>query len=154
MLASTTVTGGGASGSQPGKHYYAIDSQPLGVGTFAQVWRAKDSRNGQLVAVKIVRPQGMPELQARLRTEILIHRHIKHDNIVRLLDFWEEGDSCMLAVEYAAGGELFDKIGIARVSIDRLVEPDVGVDSELAHYYFLQLLAGVVRTHCESLVIH
>ena len=39
-------------------------------------------------------------------------------------------------MEYAAAGELFDKI-----------EPDVGVGDEVAHFYFNQLMASVGYLH-------
>ena len=39
-------------------------------------------------------------------------------------------------MEYAGAGELFDKI-----------QPDVGVDEDLAHWYFCQLLKGVEYLH-------
>ncbi|KAI9015190.1 kinase-like domain-containing protein [Gaertneriomyces semiglobifer] len=39
-------------------------------------------------------------------------------------------------MEYAAAGELFDRI-----------EPDIGIDEEVAHMYFIQLMAGTEYLH-------
>jgi serine/threonine-protein kinase CHEK1 len=39
-------------------------------------------------------------------------------------------------MEFAAAGELFDKI-----------EPDVGIDEEVAHFYFHQLIQAVEYLH-------
>lgn len=41
-----------------------------------------------------------------------------------------------MALEFAAGGDLFDKI-----------EPDVGVDEDTAHLYFYQLISGLSFIH-------
>ena len=74
--------------------------------------------------------------QHRLQTELLIHRHLQHQHIIRLLDVWHGPAECWMLMEYAAGGELFDKI-----------QPDVGVDESLARFYFRQLLSGCAYLH-------
>ena len=45
-----------------------------------------------------------------------------------------------MSLEFAANGELFDKI-----------QPDVGVDEELAHHYFCQLLGAVEYIHSHGI---
>ncbi|KAI6153067.1 kinase-like domain-containing protein [Pisolithus tinctorius] len=63
--------------------------------------------------------------------EMQIHLALKHKNV---LDSYVPGVYMLL--EFAAGGDLFDKI-----------VPDVGVGDEVAHLYFNQLLAGMSYIH-------
>lgn len=54
-------------------------------------------------------------------------------------------------MELAAGGDLFDKIGMVtydsfplRCTEESIAAPDVGVGDDIAHFYFNQLLSGMV----------
>ena len=55
-------------------------------------------------------------------------------------------------MELAAGGDLFDKIGMVTYNISPgfdvvltlYAAPDVGVGDEVAHFYFNQRLSGMV----------
>ena len=44
--------------------------------------------------------------------KIVIHRSLKHPHVVALLDVLEDDQSVYIVMEYASGGELFDKIGL------------------------------------------
>lgn len=59
-------------------------------------------------------------------------------------------------MEFASGGDLFDKIGMIyclfcplRILADEpeFPEPDVGVAEDICHFYFTQLVAGVSYIH-------
>lgn len=81
----------------------------------------------EYLAVKIVLKRIAPA--DKLNREILIHRYspspaskvtradacggrsVKHENIIRLFESFEDKNHFYLALEFAAGGELFDKIG-------------------------------------------
>jgi serine/threonine-protein kinase CHEK1 len=56
-----------------------------------------------------------------------------------------------MLLEFAGGGDLFDKIGgsfnailNANMILKSTPVPDVGVDSDIAQHYFTQLVSGVV----------
>lgn len=55
-----------------------------------------------------------------------------------------------ILLELAAGGDLFDKIGkwffgpTRQVPDVSRIAPDVGLPDQVAHHYFLQMLAGLV----------
>lgn len=46
-----------------------------------------------------------------MKREVAIQKSLKHENIIALLDVVEESPWVCMALEMAAGGELFDKIG-------------------------------------------
>ncbi|CAF4947623.1 unnamed protein product, partial [Rotaria socialis] len=62
-----------------------------------------------------------------------LHKLFRHENIIRFYGYKQQHSNCYLFLEYAAGGELFDKI-----------EPDVGMPEYLAQHYFKQVVAGMV----------
>jgi serine/threonine protein kinase len=63
------------------------------------------------VAIKILRRSDNAQQKQRSHTEALIHRHLTHPNIIQWLDAWETDQSVtVMVMEWAAGGELFDKI--------------------------------------------
>jgi serine/threonine-protein kinase Chk1 len=70
------------------------------------------------------------------KKEFKIHSSVDHPNIIKVLGCAEDTSNIFILLEYAAAGELFDKI-----------EPDVGVGEEVAHFYFNQLIASIGHLH-------
>ncbi|KAF9952285.1 hypothetical protein BGZ65_005377, partial [Modicella reniformis] len=111
-------------------HY--LLGETLGVGAYAVVRLATHKRTGVKAAVKIIPKDREQGLTKAVQKELTIHRGLQHPNISRFLESKERSECLYIFVEYAAAGELFDKI-----------EPDKGIQEDLAHLYFLQLIAGV-----------
>ncbi|KAG0268246.1 Chk1 protein kinase [Actinomortierella ambigua] len=114
--------------------------ETIGIGSYALVRLATHKTSGTKAAVKII-PKDSPTagIAKTVQKELTIHRGLRHRNISRFLESREESECVYFFVEYAAGGELFDKI-----------EPDIGIDEDLAHIYFVQLLAGVNYMHSKG----
>lgn len=118
--------------------------QTLGEGAYSEVKLAVNRTTNECVAVKILQLAKHPELNAdNLKKEICIMKMLRHENIIRFFgQRTEEGSVCYLFLEYASGGELFDRI-----------EPDRGMEPGMAHYFFVQLLNGMEYLH-ERGVVH
>lgn len=72
-------------------------------GTFKQ--------NGSTFAIKIVTKAKLTEEDAlALQDEISVLKELKHDNIIRLYDVFDEKNFFYLVTEKMMGGELFDRI--------------------------------------------
>jgi serine/threonine-protein kinase Chk1 len=72
--------------------------------------------------------------------EVSLHSHIgQHPNIIEWFATGEDAVWKWIAMEFAEGGDLFDKI-----------EADVGVPEDIAHVYFLQLVSGVSFMHSKG----
>jgi serine/threonine-protein kinase Chk1 len=72
--------------------------------------------------------------------EVSLHSHIgQHPNIIEWFATGEDAIWKWIAMEYAEGGDLFDKI-----------EADVGVSEDIAHFYFTQLISGVSYMHSKG----
>ena len=100
-----------------------------------------------------------------IERETKVHSALKHKHILELIGAAKltpeqaaRGGyfpAYYLLMEMAAGGDLFDKIRASHtgvVSAERLTfssaaEPDVGINEDVAHWYFCQMLAGLVSLH-------
>ncbi|RYP11124.1 hypothetical protein DL765_007873 [Monosporascus sp. GIB2] len=72
--------------------------------------------------------------------EVSLHSHIgQHPNVIEWFATGEDHVWRWIAMEFAEGGDLFDKI-----------EADVGVTEDIAHLYFLQLISGVSFMHSKG----
>lgn len=65
--------------------------------------------------------------------EVLINEHLKHQNIIKFIDSFEDLNNIYIVQELASGGELFEQI-----------EPDIGFPEKVAHFYFVQLIRSIV----------
>jgi serine/threonine-protein kinase CHEK1 len=97
-----------------------------------------------IFAVKLIH-KGYAVKQGRISAkqiamEVSLHSHIgQHPNVIEWFATGEDAVWRWIAMEYAEGGDLFDKI-----------EADVGVTEDIAHLYFLQLVSGVSFMHSKG----
>jgi hypothetical protein len=81
---------------------------PLGAGGMGEVFRARDTRLGRDVAVKVL-PQHLsanPEVRARFEREAKTVSSLNHPNICTLFDAGREGDTDYLVMELIEGETL------------------------------------------------
>ncbi|CAH2107887.1 unnamed protein product [Euphydryas editha] len=105
-------------------------AQVLGEGAYGEVRLLVHSRTGACVALKAV---SAGEDGAR---EAALHRALRHANVLRCLGERRHDRFHYLFLEYAQGGELFDRI-----------EPDVGMPPRRARRYWRQLADGLLYLH-------
>lgn len=81
-------------------------------GSMASVYRGQRREDGRLVAVKIPHPSvaGNEILRQRFQTEYRVGREMDHPNIVRTLDFGQDGRTCYLVLELVDGPDLWERI--------------------------------------------
>lgn len=82
----------------------------LGVGGQAEVWLAFDNHLGELVALKIFKPELSPEALTRLRREVKLGRQLHHPHLVRVFELVEMGDRLGFAMEWLPGGSLKQRL--------------------------------------------
>ena len=81
---------------------------PLGAGGMGEVYRAKDTRLGREVAIKVL-PQHLssnPEIRARFEREAKTVSSLNHPHICTLYDVGREGDTDYLVMELIEGETL------------------------------------------------
>src|SRR5262250_325144 len=115
---------------------------PLGAGGMGEVYRARDTRLGRDVAIKVL-PQHLsanPEVRARFEREAKTVSSLNHPNICTLFDVGREGDTDYLVMELVDGETLS-----ARLAKDALPTGDVlHVGSQVADALDRAHRAGVV----------
>jgi serine/threonine protein kinase len=95
----------------PGLRDYEI-LEKIAEGSMASIWKARHRNAGTLAAVKIPHTHVMSNrvLRERFRKEFRAGNVLNHPNIVRMLDFGEEGDTFHLVMEYVDGSDLWERI--------------------------------------------
>ncbi|KAL0291634.1 UNVERIFIED_CONTAM: Serine/threonine-protein kinase SAPK2 [Sesamum calycinum] len=127
----------------------------IGSGNFGVAKLVRDKWTGELYAVKYIeRGKKIDDVQR----EIMNHRSLRHPNIVRFKEVLLTPTHLAIVMEYAAGGELFERIcNAGRFSEDeayfltyRLFYPAHMFDLFQARFFFQQLISGV--SYCHSMV--
>lgn len=111
----------------------------LGEGGMGQVYKAIDSEDGSVVAIKFLLPGADEKCMERLRIEAREHASLRHSNIVRLIDFLSYEEHDFLVMEYMDGGNLKEFIATSPELKDTL-------------NMFAQACAGLDYIHNQGLV--
>ncbi|MQL71206.1 hypothetical protein Taro_003535 [Colocasia esculenta] len=110
----------------------------IGSGNFGVARLMSDRQSGELVAVKYI---GRGEkIDENVQREIINHRSLRHPNIVKFKEVILTPTHLAIVMEYASGGELFERICNAG-----------RFDEDEARYFFQQLISGV--SYCHSMQV-
>ncbi|TAQ90138.1 hypothetical protein B7494_g1552 [Chlorociboria aeruginascens] len=124
---------------------FRIISKTIGRGAYASIKKAiPPTETTPVFAVKFIHKAYAVKhgrISAKqIAMEVSLHSHIgQHPNIIEWFATGEDAVWKWIAMEYAEGGDLFDKI-----------EADVGVSEDIAHFYFTQLISGVSYMHSKG----
>ncbi|KAL3621812.1 hypothetical protein CASFOL_034298 [Castilleja foliolosa] len=80
----------------------------IGSGNFGVAKLVKDKWTGELYAVKYI--ERGKKIDEHVQREIMNHRSLKHPNIIRFKEVLLTPTHLAIVMEYAAGGELFERI--------------------------------------------
>ncbi len=85
---------------------YAVEKE-VGHGSFATVYKGRDLRNGNAVAIKAINSERLnKKLSENLATEISVMKEFKSEHIVELYDLQKTGKFIYLVMEYCDRGDL------------------------------------------------
>ncbi|KAF7810924.1 serine/threonine-protein kinase SRK2E [Senna tora] len=118
----------------------------IGSGNFGVARLMRDKQTEELVAVKYIERGDKSlrklfnfraiEIDENVKREIINHRSLRHPNIVRFKEVILTPTHLAIVMEYASGGELFERIcNAGRFSEDE------------ARFFFQQLISGVSYCH-------
>ncbi|KAJ0085452.1 hypothetical protein Patl1_08562 [Pistacia atlantica] len=110
----------------------------IGSGNFGVAKLIRDRWTKELFAVKFI--ERGQKIDEHVQREIMNHRSLKHPNIIRFKEVLLTPTHLAIVMEYAAGGELFERI----CSAGRFGEDE-------ARFFFQQLMSGV--SYCHSMQI-
>ncbi|GJM95310.1 hypothetical protein PR202_ga12027 [Eleusine coracana subsp. coracana] len=103
----------------------------IGSGNFGVARLMRNRASGELVAVKYI-DRG-EKIDENVQREIINHRSLRHPNIIRFKEVILTPTHLAIVMEYASGGELFERI----CSAGRFNEDE-------ARFFFQQLISGQV----------
>ncbi|GLJ30697.1 hypothetical protein SUGI_0608220 [Cryptomeria japonica] len=110
----------------------------IGSGNFGVARLMRDKQTRELVAVKYI--ERGEKIDENVQREIINHRSLRHPNIVRFREVILTPTHLAIVMEYASGGELFERIcNAGRFSEDE------------ARFFFQQLISGV--SYCHSMQV-
>ncbi|XP_076759826.1 serine/threonine-protein kinase grp [Xylocopa sonorina] len=113
-----------------------IFGHTLGEGAYGEVKLVINKSTGEAVAMKMIDLEKHPDVRQIVHKETTIHRILSNPNIIQYFGKRSEPNMEYIFLEYASGGELFDRI-----------EPDVGMPIWEAQKYFKQLISAVEYLH-------
>ncbi|KAG6433526.1 hypothetical protein SASPL_105140 [Salvia splendens] len=117
-------------------HKYEL-GRMLGQGTFGKVYYARSLQSGQGVAIKVIDKDKIMKVGIvnQIKREISIMRLARHPYIINLYEVMATKTKIYFVIEYAKGGELFNKVAKGKLQED------------LARKYFRQLINTVDFCH-------
>jgi Tol biopolymer transport system component/predicted Ser/Thr protein kinase len=98
-------------------------SGKLGEGGMGEVYKARDTRLGRTVAIKVLPAflAGDPDLRARFEREARVISSLQHPHICTLFDVGREGDQDFLVMEYLEGEPLSARLARGRLSLEETI---------------------------------
>ncbi len=122
-------------------HYDLIEK--VAEGGMGAIYRARDRRSGEVVAIKIMPPHmaANPVLLKRFEQEFKAASKLNHPNIVRALDYGDTGSSPYLVMEFVEGE-----------SLGQQLERQGRMDEGDALRIIAQVAQGLHRAHRMNLI--
>ncbi|XVF82002.1 hypothetical protein PTKIN_Ptkin16aG0007900 [Pterospermum kingtungense] len=109
----------------------------LGQGNFGKVYYARNIESSQSVAIKVIDKEKVLKVGMidQTKREISVMSMVKHPNTLELYEVMASKSKIYFAMEYAKGGELFNKVSKGKLS------------ESMARKYFQQLISAVDFCH-------
>jgi Tol biopolymer transport system component len=103
-------------------HYTIL--APLGAGAMGEVWRAKDTRLGREVAIKVL-PEHFaadPDRLKRFEREAKTLATLNHPNVAQIFGVDQVGDTCFLVLELVEGQSLQERLRRGALPLDEALD--------------------------------
>jgi serine/threonine protein kinase len=126
-------------------HYNVLE--PIGAGGIGEVFRARDTKAGRTVALKLVGPPTAddPAMLSRLREDAEAAARLSHPNIATLWDLGEADGRTYLAYEFIAGRSLREEAGGVAMNPRRALDLAIQLADGVADAHGQGILHGDLR---------
>jgi eukaryotic-like serine/threonine-protein kinase len=128
-------------------HYRILER--IGAGGLGEVYRARDTRFGRTVALKVVDEAIArdPDSRARLMADAQTAAALSHPNIAALYEAGEDNARLFLAFEFVPGETLETMIAGGALNPRHVAEHGIQVADALAEAHASGLIHGDIRSH-------
>ena len=126
-------------------HYNLLER--IGEGGIGELYRARDTKVGRTVALKLVSPAitGDPDRLRRLMQDARMMTVLSHPNIATLWDVGESDGQTYLAYEFAAGRSLLEEAGGRPMNPRRALDLAVQIADGVADAHSAGIIHGDLR---------
>jgi eukaryotic-like serine/threonine-protein kinase len=126
-------------------HYNILE--PIGVDGIGEMFRARDTKVGRTVAIKIVGPRltGDPATLAKLVEDATLASRLSHPNVATLWEVGQADGRTYLAYEFASGRKMSDEAGGTAMPLRRALDLSVQIADGVAEAHALGIIHGDLR---------
>lgn len=119
------------------------ENNSLGKGSYGEVKLFRHKETGSKYAVKIIQKEFIQKHSSVsvLLREIQIHKNLKHENIVQMINCFEDEERVYIVLEHASKGNLF-----------RIIRRAKGLSEENSWKYFTQTCLGIKYLHDNGII--
>lgn len=130
--------------------YEIVALQGIGDPILTLVCRARDTRQGRDVAIKVLPPgpAALPEARARFEREARVTLHLKHPNVLEVYDVAREGESDYVAMELVAGGSLRERLARGPLPLDQALSLGIEIADALDAAHSRGIVHGGLGPGC------
>ncbi|CAD7969472.1 unnamed protein product [Amoebophrya sp. A25] len=116
--------------------------EEIGTGNYTSIFVARWKRSGEEVALKVANKHRISLMKKthELRRERHILERCRHENIIKLLDYFVDESQLYMVLDYCKGGDL--------QSMSRLC----GLGIDMSRHYLAQVLAGLSYLHSKEIM--
>ncbi len=116
---------------------------PIGAGGMGEVYRARDTRLGRAVAIKVLplHLSADPERKRRFEREAKVISSLNHPHICVLLDIGHSQDTDYLVMEYLEGDTLAERLRSGPLPVDKVLS----IGTEIAEALDRAHRAGIIH---------
>ena len=112
--------------------------EEIGTGGMGTVYRVIDRKISEVMALKVLRPEIVPDATVieRFKNELKLARKVSHENVCRLYDLHEESGTLYITMEYVPGENL-----------GALIRREGRLSAARASNLAIQIVGGLAQAH-------
>lgn len=143
---------------------YQLEKE-LGSGAFGKVFKAKNMRTEEIVAIKaiIIDAENRNHRLKMAKREILIHQSLRHQNIVQFIDSFEYRNNIFIVMEYCSNGSVQQRMkqkmqqemkrkDIPEDLLKQQQSKGLKLPVDEARHYFIDLVQAIRYLHSKIIV--